>query len=541
MNGSAPTTADQPTSLADIPEYRGLLSWITSIDHKQIGIMYILSSFFFLVLGVGEAITMRLQLIRPMNDLISPEMYNQIFTMHGTTMIFLMAMPLLFGFSVYFVPLMIGARDMAFPRLNALGYWLYLFAGLMMYFSFMAGGAPADGWFSYAPLTEKGYSFSPGIDYWALGLLVAGAGSVATGINLIVTILQLRTPGMTLRRVPLFVWMVFINAFLVVLAIPALNAALVMIFTDRQLNAHFFSPAHGGSALLWQNYFWTFGHPEVYILVLPAFGVISEVIPVFSRKVIYGYGFMAASTVAIGFLSFGVWMHHMFATGLGFRDAVRLCRQQHADRRPDRHQDLELDRHDVGRFDPFQDSHAVCHSVFDPVHGRRAEWSDVCRHTDRLAVDRQLLRGRSHSLRVAGRHSVRHVCGDLLLVPENDGAATVGEAGAVEFLADGDRIQRHVCRHALVGRVGDAAPRVHLSRSSTTRWPESVFHDLRVRARARPARVLLECICQSSQRSGGGAQSVERLDAGMGHQFAATAREFSARSTGQRAASAVGS
>jgi cytochrome c oxidase subunit 1/cytochrome c oxidase subunit I+III len=304
------------TSLSGMKEYHGMLSWIASTDHKQIGIMYIVSAFVFFLVGVGLALAMRIQLMVPVSHFMSPETYNQLFTMHGTTMVFLMAMPLLFGFSVYFVPLMIGARDMAFPRLNALGFWLYLFGALMMYFSFLAGGAPDAGWFSYAPLTEKGYSSSSGIDYWALSLLVMGAGSVATGINLIVTVWSLRTPGMTLTRMPLFVWMIFFNAFLVILALPALNAALVMILADRKLNAHFFSPAHGGSALLWQNYFWLFGHPEVYILVLPAFGVISEVIPVFSRKVIYGYGFLAASTIAIVFLSYAVWMHHMFATGL---------------------------------------------------------------------------------------------------------------------------------------------------------------------------------------------------------------------------------
>lgn len=298
--------------------YRGLLSWVTSVDHKQIGIMYILAAVLFLLVGAGEGLTMRLQLMHPNNPLLSAQTYNQIFTMHGTTMIFLMAMPLLFGFSVYLLPLMIGARDMAFPRLNALGFWLYFFAALMLYFSFMAGGAPAAGWFSYAPLTEAWYSSTPGIDYWALSLLIAGAGSVATGINILVTTLALRTPDMTLQRVPLFVWMIFINAILVILALPALNAALVMILLDRLLHARFFLTSGGGSALLWQNYFWMFGHPEVYILVLPAFGVISEVIPVFSRKVMYGYGFMAASTVAIAFLSFGVWLHHMFATGLGF-------------------------------------------------------------------------------------------------------------------------------------------------------------------------------------------------------------------------------
>ncbi len=305
-------------SIFDIREYRGLLSWVTTIDHKQIGIMYIVSAFAFFLVGATEAMLMRIQLASPGNRFLAPETYNQIFTMHGTTMIFLMGMPLLFGFSVYLVPLMIGARDMAFPRLNAFAYWMYLFGGLLLYFSFIGGGAPAAGWFSYAPLTETAYNIDHGLDYWAFGLLISGVGSVATGINIIATVLLYRAPGISLRRLPLFVWMVFINAFLVVFAMPALNAALVMILTDRLLNTVFFEPGAGGSALLWQNYFWLFGHPEVYILILPAFGVISEVIPVFSRKVIYGYGFMAASTVAIGFLSFGVWIHHMFATGLGF-------------------------------------------------------------------------------------------------------------------------------------------------------------------------------------------------------------------------------
>lgn len=316
MNEPAPVKTI--SSLADIPEYRGLWSWVTSIDHKQIGIMYIVSALGFFLIGLLLALIMRIQLMVPMNHFIPQNFYNQVFTMHGTTMIFLMAMPLLFGFSVYLTPLMIGAKDMAYPRLNAMGYWIYFFGALMLYFSFMGGGAPEAGWFSYAPLTEKGFLSNPGVTYWALSLLVIGVGSVATGINLLATIFTLRAPGMTLLRVPLFVWMVIVTAVLVILSLPALNAAAVMILFDRLLNTRFFSPVHGGSALLWQNYFWFFGHPEVYILILPGFGVISEVIPVFSRKIIYGYGFLVASSIAIGFLSFGVWMHHMFATGLGF-------------------------------------------------------------------------------------------------------------------------------------------------------------------------------------------------------------------------------
>jgi len=237
--------------------------------------------------------------------------------MHGTTMIFLVVVPMLIGFATYFVPLMIGARDMAFPRLNAFSFWIFLFGGLLLYYSFIAGGAPSAGWFSYAPLSERAYSTSTGLDYWALGLLGVGVGTVAGAINLIVTILTMRVPGMSLRRVPLFVWMVLVNAFIILFALPPLNAALVMLLIDRLLNAHFFTPATGGSPLMWQQFFWAFGHPEVYIMILPAWGMISEVIPVFSRKPIFGYEFVAGSSIAIGVLSFAVYAHHMFAVGLG--------------------------------------------------------------------------------------------------------------------------------------------------------------------------------------------------------------------------------
>lgn len=298
-------------------EARGWLAWVASVDHKQIGIMYLVTALFFFILGGLEALAIRAQLFKPESHMISPQVFDQLFTMHGTTMIFLVAMPLLFGLAVYLTPLMIGARDMVFPRLNALSYWLLLFGGLLLYFSFLTGDAPVAGWFSYPPLSEKAYSSRLGLDYWAISLLVLGISTLSTVINLIVTIVTLRAPGLTIRRLSLFVWMVFIDCFLVVLAMPALNAALVMLLIDRQLDAHFFVPATGGSALLWQHYFWSFGHPEVYIVVLPAFGIISEVIPVFARKPIFGYAFLAASTVAIAVLSMGVWAHHMFATGLG--------------------------------------------------------------------------------------------------------------------------------------------------------------------------------------------------------------------------------
>jgi cytochrome c oxidase subunit 1/cytochrome c oxidase subunit I+III len=308
---------DQIEKLERFERKAGMLKWVASVDHKQIAVMYMLTSLFFFLVGGVEALLMRWQLARPENNFLSPEVYNEMFTLHGTTMIFLVAVPALLAFGNYFIPLQIGARDIAFPRLNAMSYWLLLFGGILLYGSILAGNAPDMGWFSYAPLSEKPYSSLGGVDYWALGLLVIGIGSVATAINFLVTIAALRCPGMSFKRLPLFTWMSAINSFLILLAFPALNSALFMLLIDRNLHAHFFSPDGGGSPILWQHIFWNFGHPEVYIMILPAFGIISEVIPVFSRQPIFGYGFVAGSTVAIALLSFAVWAHHMFATGMG--------------------------------------------------------------------------------------------------------------------------------------------------------------------------------------------------------------------------------
>lgn len=296
---------------------QGLLQWISTVDHKMIGIMYLLMALLFLIIGGVEVLLMRIQLAEPLNHFLGPETYNQFFTMHGTTMVFFVAMPAVFGFAVYFTPLMIGANEMAFPRLNAFSFWMTLLGGMLLYFSFLAGGAPDAGWFNYVPLSEKNYSINPGVDYYCMGLLLAGIGSVTTSVNLIVTVLHYRTKGMSLNKVPMFVWMVFVNSFLLLAAFPALNAALSMLLLDRQFGAHFFNTTSGGSALLWQHLFWIFGHPEVYIVILPPFGIISEVIPTFSRKPIFGAAFVAASSVAIALLAFGVWAHHMFAVGMG--------------------------------------------------------------------------------------------------------------------------------------------------------------------------------------------------------------------------------
>ncbi|MGI8891177.1 MAG: cytochrome c oxidase subunit I [Chthoniobacterales bacterium] len=292
------------------------MSWLSTVDHKRIGILYMVTGLVFFIVGGIEALLIRVQLAVPNNTFTAPNTYNMLFTMHGTTMIFLVAMPVLFGLANYLVPLQIGARDMAFPRLNAYSFWLVPFGGILLHFSFLAGGAPAVGWFAYAPLSETAYSSQHGVDYWALSLLVLGIGSVGTSINFIVTVLSSRAQHMTLRRLPLFTWMILVNSFLVILALPVLNAGLVMLLIDRLLNTHFFL-LPGGSAIMWQHIFWAFGHPEVYIVAIPAFAILSEIIPVFSRKPIFGYEFVAGSTVAIAFLSLGVWAHHMFTTGLG--------------------------------------------------------------------------------------------------------------------------------------------------------------------------------------------------------------------------------
>ena len=309
------------TQVLGIPKKRelgrkGLLSWVMTVDHKRIGILYLISAFVFFLIGGTEALLMRVQLAQPNNTFLSPDTYNQIFTMHGTTMIFLVVMPLSAGFGNYLVPLMIGARDMAFPKLNALSYWTYLFGGIFMYSSFIFGGAPNDGWFSYAPLTEKLYSPTHGMDYWVMGILLLGLATTIGSINFIVTIIQLRAPGMTLTKMPLFVWTTFVTSFLAVFSLPSLTTAVLLLLLDRQLGAHFYNTTAGGSALLWQHLFWFFGHPEVYILILPAMGIVSMVIPVFSGKPLFGYAAVVFSTIAIGFLGFTVWAHHMFATGM---------------------------------------------------------------------------------------------------------------------------------------------------------------------------------------------------------------------------------
>ncbi|MDQ6927379.1 MAG: cytochrome c oxidase subunit I [Actinomycetota bacterium] len=291
--------------------------WMTSVDHKKIGILYAVTAFAFFIIGGMEALLLRVQLGSPNNTVLSADTYNQVFTMHGTTMIFLVVMPLSAGLANYLIPLMIGARDVAFPRLNAFGYWVFLVGGVFMYSSFIFGGAPNGGWFGYAPNTLKAFSPGHNIDFWIFGLQILGIASLTGAINLIVTALNMRAPGMSLFRMPIFVWMSLIAQFLLLFAIPVITVALFLLMFDRQFGANFFNAQAGSDPLLWQHLFWLFGHPEVYILILPAMGVVSEILPVFSRKPLFGYQVMVFSGIAIAFMGWGVWAHHMFASGIG--------------------------------------------------------------------------------------------------------------------------------------------------------------------------------------------------------------------------------
>ncbi len=307
----APGIFRRPTS------EHGFWSWVTTVDHKRIGILYGITSFIFFLLGGIEALLVRVQLAQPNLDVLTADRYNQLFTMHGTTMVFLVVMPMSSAFFNFIMPLQIGARDVAFPRLNALSYWVFLFGGLVLYTGFVGGGSPNQGWYGYAPLTTRIYSAGHGVDYWVMGIQILGVASLLSSFNFIVTIFNLRAPGMTLLRMPVFTWTTLIVAFLLITAIPPISVGLFELSFDRFFGTNFFNPTRGGDPVLWQHLFWLFGHPEVYILILPAMGIISEVLPTFARKPLFGYPVVVFSSVAIGFMGWGVWVHHMFAVGLG--------------------------------------------------------------------------------------------------------------------------------------------------------------------------------------------------------------------------------
>ncbi len=311
--------AERPLGVLTRPQANGSWKdWVSTVDHKKIGIMYGVAAIFFFLVGGLEALLIRTQLAFPENGFLSADVYNQIFTMHGVTMIFLFVMPFAAAFANYLIPLQIGARDVAFPRLNALSFWVWLSGAIFLNTSWIVGGGGADcGWFCYSP--NSGVTFSPtnGVDFYAIGLLITGIASLVSAVNLAVTCLNMRAPGMSLFRMPVLTWMLLVTQFLLAFALPVITVALLLLLFDRQFDSQFFDPEAGADPLLWQHLFWIFGHPEVYIIILPSFGIISEVIPAFSRKPIFGYSFMVFSGIAIGFMGWGVWAHHMFVSGIG--------------------------------------------------------------------------------------------------------------------------------------------------------------------------------------------------------------------------------
>jgi cytochrome c oxidase subunit 1 len=298
-------------------ESTGWRSWLFTVDHKKLGIMYGVVAMFFFIVGGVQALLIRLQLAAPDGKVLSADLYNQMFTMHATTMVFLFVMPMAAAFANFMVPLQLGARDVAFPRINAFGFWCFLAGGLFLNTSWFLGGAADGGWFMYAPNSGPIFSPSNGVDFWLLGLQITGIASLTGAINLIVTILNMRAPGMSLMKMPIFSWMILVVQFLLLFAMPVITVALFLLMFQRSFGATFFDVAAGADPLLWQHLFWIFGHPEVYIIVLPAFGILSEVLPVFSKKPLFGYPFVVFSGAAIGFVGWGVWAHHMFASGLG--------------------------------------------------------------------------------------------------------------------------------------------------------------------------------------------------------------------------------
>ncbi len=398
----------------------GLIGFLTTVDHKQIGIRYIVTAFIFLVLGGIEALVMRMQLAGPNLSLLTPEQYNQLFSTHGMTMIFLYASPILSGFSNYLWPLLLGSRDMAFPRLNALSYWIYLAAGLFLYAGFVTGNGPNDGWFNYVPYASRDYNPGLNKDFYALGMVFLGISTTVGAANFIVTAFRTRAPGMSINRVPILVWGTLTASVANLLVVPAVSLAFFLLWMDRQFGTHFFDASAGGQPLLWQHLFWIFGHPWVYAIVLPAMGMVSDGLPVFCRRPLVGYTLVALSTVATMILGFGVWVHHMFATGLPGLGLAFFSGASHRHHGAVRRGGVRLARHDLAR--PPGHHHGVSVLLLDDLavrHRRRVGLHDRER-AGGLAADRHLFRGRASALRADRHQRVPGGRRRIFLVSEDD-------------------------------------------------------------------------------------------------------------------------
>ena len=451
------------------PLFDRLHEWVITVDHKRLGIMYVIYALVFLVIGGLEATIMRIQLAYPNLTVVSPQAFNRLFTMHGTTMVFFVGIPILFGIANYLVPLMIGARDMAFPRLNAFSFWTSAFGGLLLYFSFLggeglagAGSAPDVGWFAYAPLTAKAFSKGHSTDYWTIALLVAGFGSIGAAVNIVTTTLCMRCPGMTLGRMPLVVWLNFVSAAMVLIVLTPLAAAQIMLMLDRYLGAHFFDTQAGGSAVLWQHFFWIFGHPEVYVLMLPGFGFASEIIPVFSRKTMFGYPAMVGATVAIGFVGLGVWAHHMFTIGMSSAANTFFMIATMVVGVPTGIKIFNWIATMWGGKIRFDTPMLFCIAFLFQFLIAGLTGHHAGRRSIRLAAQRLVLRRRALPLRAGWRTRLHDLRRDLLLVSESDRPDARRDAGEGALLAVRDRLPPHVRLHAHPRAAGHAAAHLHL-------------------------------------------------------------------------------
>ena len=442
---------------------RGWVGWVSTTDHKRIGVLYLVTAFAFMALGGVEALLMRTQLAEPNNTLLTPQVYNQVLTMHGTTMVFLVIMPLWAGFANYFVPLQVGARDMAFPRLNALSYWLYLAGGTVFYASVFFS-APEAGWTAYTPLSSGPYIPGNGTDAWIFLIHLTGASSILGALNITVTIANMRARGMGWARLPLFCWSMLAQAIMIILTLPVIAGAVTLLLTDRHFGTCFYDPSCGGSSLLWQHLFWFFGHPEVYIMILPAFGVISEVLPVFARKPIFGYKAIAASSIAIAFLSMLVWAHHMFATPLSSAVLVFFMLSSMAIAVPTGREGAQLGGHAVSRLDRAAHPAVLRRRVPRPLHPRRHHRRDARDLPHRPPGHRHLLRRRALPLRPGRRLGVGRDGRGLLLVSEDHRAHALRADRQALVLAAVRRLPGHLPHPALARALRDAQAHLHLQR-----------------------------------------------------------------------------
>jgi hypothetical protein len=524
-----------------------LHQWVITVDHKRIGLLYIFYGLLFLVIAGVEATVMRIQLIRPLNNFVSPEVFNRMFTMHGTTMIFFVAMPLVFGFANYLIPPAVGARDMAFPRLNAFSFWMTAFGGLLLYFSFVggdglygAGNAPDVGWFAYTPLTSQ--TFSPGhsTDFWTLSLLVSGFGSIGTATNIIATIVCMRCKGMTLGKMPLLAWLNLTMGGLVIMVIGPLTAAQLMLLVDRYLGGHFFDTQAGGSAVMWMHFFWVFGHPEVYVLVIPAFSFVSEIVPVFSRKAIFGYPIMVGATVGIGFISMSVWAHHMFTVGMSSAGNTFFVLSTMAIAVPTGIKIFNWLATMWGGHIHFRVPMLFCIGFLFQFLCAGLTGVMLAAAPFRLATHRVVLCGRALSLRDRGRHSLWNLRRFLLLVPENVRPNVQRETRPTAFLAFHNRIPSDFRFHAHSRPSRNAPPHLHLRAGARLGHLESHRHHRCILSSRRcpgfcrqPALVLLP-------RCSRGERSLGCVDPRVVHQFAASLVQLRQRSGGQEPPPAMG-